>query len=229
MTTSRLAILLAVLLAGLSSVYLLPEKLGFQPVGIELRLPEYLGQWWGQEMQVSQKERDTLGPDTEFARKGYDNGIGAQVLASVVLAGEDMMTGIHRPERCLAAQGWTFQTPTARMIEIPGAGKLDVMRVQNSKQVMTRDGKPLEIRNICYYWFAGSKDLTPSHFQRVWIDSRDRIMGGYVQRWAMIMVSADITEAHDRFGRNETATDKLLTDFVQQIAPKVHKPTLQYD
>ena len=228
MTTSRLAILLAIVLAGLSSVFILPQKLGFQPVGIELQLPEYLGAWWGHAMQVSQKEKETLGPDTEFARKEYDNGLGARVLASIVLAGEDMMTGIHRPERCLSAQGWTFAPPSARTIEVPGAGKLEVMRVQNTKSVTGPDGKPIEIRNICYYWFAGSKDLTPSHYERVWIDSRDRILGGYVQRWAMIMVAADITEAYDRFGRTEEQTDKLLTDFVAQLAPKVHKPTLQY-
>lgn len=227
MTTSRLAILLAILLAGLSSVFFLPATL-LQPVGIELHLPEYLGQWWGHDVQVTQKERDTLGLDTEFARKGYDNGLGTQVLTSIVLSGEDMMTGIHRPERCLDAQGWTFKPPTARTISIPDIGKLDVMRVQNTKYVKGRDGKPVEIRNICYYWFAGTRELTPSHYERVWFDSRDRIIKGYIQRWAMVMVSADITDAHDRFGRDEAATDKLLTGFVQQLAPKVHKPSLRY-
>src|SRR4051794_22700974 len=108
MTTSRLAILLALLLGGLSCVFALPKHRGFQPVGVNTEMPEFLGEWWGHDMEVTQKERDTLGHDTEFARKVYSNGRGANVLTSIVLAGQDMMMAIHRPERCLHAQGWNF-------------------------------------------------------------------------------------------------------------------------
>ncbi|MHA3771972.1 exosortase C-terminal domain/associated protein EpsI [Verrucomicrobiota bacterium sgz303538] len=228
MTTSRLAILLAVLLGGLSCVFVLPKKLGYQPVGVVAQLPEFIGEWWGHDMEISQKERDTLGADTEFARKLYSNGRGGQVLGSIVLAGQDMMMAIHRPERCLHAQGWTFSNPTRRSIDIPGAGRLEVTRVHNNKFVMGPDGNRVEIENICYYWFAGSKDLTPSHLERVWFDSRDRMMSGYVQRWAMVMVSADITAEREKFGRDEKATDQLLTEFVQKVAPQIHKPGLKY-
>src|SRR3954468_22251468 len=69
MTTSRLAILLAIMLGGLSSVFLLPKQLGFMPEGIELALPESLGEWWGQDVEVTQHEHEVLGADTEFARK----------------------------------------------------------------------------------------------------------------------------------------------------------------
>ncbi len=228
MITKRLAVLLLVVLGGMSCAFVLPKKLGFQPVGIVPELPEFMGEWWGQQMEVTQKEKDTLGADTEFARKMYSNARGGQVLASIVLAGQDMMMAIHRPERCLAAQGWTFANPTRESINIPGKGQLDVTRIQNTKYVKGADGNPVQIRNICYYWFAGSKDLTPSHLERVWFDSRDRMLGGYVQRWAMVMISADITADREKFGRDEKATDQLLTEFVQQVAPQVHKPSLQY-
>ncbi len=228
MTTSRLALLLAVLLGGLGSVFLLPQKIGFQPVGIVLALPEYLGEWWGRPMEVTQKEHEVLGPETEFARKLYDNGRGARVMTSIVLAGQDMMTGLHRPERCLAAQGWSFGTPERRTIEVPGLGKMEVMRVHNHQGIKGADGRQTELENVCYYWFAGSKDLTPSHLERVWFDSRDRLLGGYVQRWAMIMVSADITAGREKFGRDERATDAVLGAFVQQVAPKIHTAAIQY-
>ncbi|RYD76239.1 MAG: EpsI family protein [Verrucomicrobiaceae bacterium] len=228
MITKRLAILLLVVLGGMSCAFVLPKKLGLQPVGIVPDLPEFMGEWWGRHMDVTQKERDTLGQDTEFARKIYSNGRGGQVLASIVLAGQDMMMAIHRPERCLAAQGWTFANPTRVTIDVPGKGRLEVTRVQNTKFVKGPDDTPVQIQNICYYWFAGSKDLTASHMERVWFDSRDRMMGGYVQRWAMIMISSDITAEREKFGRDEKATDQLLVDFVQKMAPQVHKPVLQY-
>jgi EpsI family protein len=228
MITKRLLVLLLLVLGGMSCAFVLPKKLGFQPVGVVPELPEFTGEWWGRAMEVTQKERDTLGADTEFARKLYSNGRGGQVLASIVLAGQDMMMAIHRPERCLAAQGWTFANPTRVTINIPGKGQLAVTRVQNTKFIKGPDDKPMQIQNICYYWFAGSKDLTPSHLERVWFDSRDRMMGGYVQRWAMLMISADITADREKFGRDEVATDRLLTEFVRRMVPQVHKDSLHY-
>lgn len=228
MTTSRLFALLAVLLGGLSAVFLIPKQVGLLPVGINKELPEFLGEWWGKDIEVSQKERDTLGGDTEFARKVYNNGRGGAVLSSIVLAGQDMMMAIHRPERCLAAQGWSFGPPSKRTIPLPNGGQLDVMRVQNTKTVKGADDQPIQIQNVCYYWFAGSKDVTPSHLERVWFDSRDRLLKGEVQRWAMMMVSADITALHEKFGRDEKATDELLSDFVKKMVPTVHRDGLTY-
>src|SRR6187402_3095625 len=130
MTTSRLVIVFAVLLASLSSVFLLPKQVGFMPVGINLELPTSLGEWWGNRVEVTQHEKDVLGPGTDFSRVEYSNGRGDRIQASVVLAGEDMMTSIHRPERCLAAQGWEFTPGDARIVEIPSHGKLPVMRLK---------------------------------------------------------------------------------------------------
>lgn len=229
MTTSRLFIVFAVLLGGLSSVFLLPEKLGFMPVGINLELPQSLGEWWGTNVEVTQHEKDVLGPETEFSRKKYSNGRGDEIQASIVLAGQDMMTSIHRPERCLKAQGWEFTPDQSRTIDIPGHGKLTVMRLRNHKLERTSDGETRPVQNICYYWFAGSRDLTHSHFERVRLDIKDRLTGGYVQRWAMMMMSANITAGTSKFGRDEKATDELLTAFIQKLAPEVHKESVRYE
>jgi EpsI family protein len=227
MITSRLLILLAVILGGLGSVAILPERKGFMPVGINLELADGLGEWWGRAVEVTPLERETLGTDTEFVRKEYSNGRGDAILASVVLAGEDMMTSIHRPERCLHAQGWEFAPGGKRLIDIPGHGKLPVTRLRNHRMETRRDGTPVSVENICYYWFAGNRSLTESHLDRVWLDTRDRLSGGYVQRWAMMMISANIT-APRKFGRDEAATDVLLEDFIRQLAPQLHKATIQY-
>jgi len=228
MTTSRLAILLAIMLGGLSSVFLLPKQLGFMPEGIELALPESLGEWWGQDVEVTQHEHEVLGADTEFARKQYTNGRGDRILASVVLSGQDMMTAIHRPERCLRAQGWDFQEGERRFVDVPGRGKLPVMRLRNRKPEKTIDGRSVMVEHVLYYWFAGSQDVTESHLDRVRIDMRDRIRSGYAQRWAMMSISAPITANQDKFGRDEKATDELVAGFVRQLAPTLHKPSVRF-
>jgi EpsI family protein len=228
MTTSRLAILLAVLLGGLGSVYLLPRVLGFMPLGIDLHLPDGLGEWWGQDAAVTQKERDVLGPGTEFARKQYSNGRGDVILASVVLSGEDMMTSIHRPERCLNAQGWQCVPTGKRFVEVPGRGVFQVTRLKNRRAEQLPDGALIAVDNVCYYWFAGSSRLTASHTDRVLIDTVDRITGGYVQRWAMMMVSANVTAGRSRFGRDEKAVDEMLLGFISQLAPRIHKEAVRY-
>ena len=151
------------------------------------------------------------------------------ILVSVVLAGEDMMTSIHRPERCLNAQGWEFAPGDDRRVQLPGAGVLPIMRLRTHRMDRLKDGTPIPLDSLCYYWFAGHKDLTESHLQRVLIDTKDRVKGGFAQRWAMIMISSNITKNRQKFGRDEKGTDEVITEFIQQIAPRIHRPTIQYD
>jgi EpsI family protein len=228
MTTSRLAIVFAILLGGLSTVFLLPKQRGLMPVGINLELPESLSQWWGKGIDVTTKEKEVLGKETEFSRVEYSNGRGDVIQASIVLAGQDMMTSIHRPERCLAAQGWEFKSDDKRTIEIPGQGKLPVIRIRSHKLEKDRDGKMLPVQNVCYYWFAGSQKLTNSHGDRVWTDIVDRMTSGYVQRWGMMMISATVTSGRDKFGRDEKSTDEMLIGFIQTLAPLIHKESVRY-
>jgi hypothetical protein len=86
MITNRLTILLAVLLGGLSTVFLLPKQLFYQPVGVNLTLPESVGVWEGKDEQITEKEIGTLGPETQFARKTYTNGLGDELHVTIVLS-----------------------------------------------------------------------------------------------------------------------------------------------
>src|SRR5688572_8230954 len=153
MTTKRLAVLLLIVVLGMGSVFVLPQQLGYQPVGAELDLPEFLGEWWGKEGDILEKERDVLGHDTDFARKIYASGAADTILASVVLAGQDMMTGIHRPERCLTAQGWQVGSQSKRVMQVPGVGTLEATRLQNLKYIRGPNGESVPVNNLCYYWF----------------------------------------------------------------------------
>jgi Protein of unknown function (DUF3485) len=229
MTTSRLAILLAVLLAGLSSVFLLPQQLGFQPVGITLELPKMVGNWYGRDLGVSEKERSVLGKETEFARKIYNNPGLFEIVASIVLSGQDMNTSIHRPERCMPAQGFTIIDKRAVPISLPNRGLLRVTRLENVRNVPVSDGAPVSSYNLTYYWFVGHTEATGSHFERTWFDVRDRLLHGYNQRWAYITVAAQLPPGAENDPKIERTVDEWVQDFIKQLLPKIQKDTVQIE
>lgn len=228
MTTSRLAILLAVLLAGMSSIFLLPHQLGFQPVGINLDLPKMVGGWYGRDLEVSQQERYVLGPGTEFSRKAYQNGIGYEIVASVVLSGQDMNTSIHRPERCMPAQGYTVINKRSVPVVVPERGAIHVTRLQNVRNEPTENGPAISRYNVTYYWFVGHTDATGSHVTRTWLDVRDRLIHGYNQRWAYITVSAQLPPGAEQDPKTERVIDDWMQDFIKQLLPKIQKDSVQF-
>jgi len=226
MTTKRLIILLAVLVCGMSVIFILPKVPNAQPVGVELNLPPLLGDWYGKETAVTEKERLVLGPETEFSRKVYHNDQGDEMYVSIVLAGQDMNTSIHRPERCLPAQGWTIVD--IRKVAIPlndaDGNVLNVTRLHNMRPVKTKDGQPFMLYNLNYYWFVGDRDTTASHYWRTYFDIRDRLLRGVNQRWAYVTVSVILNKSN----RSEQDTDRLIATFIQSLVPKIHKSVLNY-
>jgi EpsI family protein len=224
MITKRLAILFAVLVGGFGSVFLLPEAPKEQPVGIVLELPKIIGGWLGKDLEISEKERSVLGAETDFARKSYRNERGDEIQVSIVLSGHDMNTSIHRPERCLPAQGWTIADKKSTSIEIPDRGTLPMTRLLNLQPRRDADGKiAVTIFNLNYYAFIGHTDVTGSHFGRTFIDIRDRLLKGANQRWAYVTVAATITDNLSPKGLTEEETDKLVRDFIKQLIPRIIK------
>ena len=226
MTTKRLVLLQILLVVGLGSVLLLPKVANSTPQGIELALPEYVGHWFGEDQKISDLELQVLAKDTAFARKLYTDGRGGQIFASIVLSGQDLDNSIHRPERCLPAQGWSVADSKVVAIPLPN-GPLDQIkatRLHNVRKVPTEDGSTRSIYNLNYYWFVGWKDITPSHLDRTYIDIRDRVLYGYNQRWAYITIAATITEGLTKFGMTEAETDAAVLDFIQKLMPQIKSP-----
>ena len=230
----RLWLLLAILLAGLGAVFLLPRTPAAPEPGVVMELPEFLGEWYGRNAVVSQKEREVLGKETRFARKQYTNARGDAIFVSIVLAGEDMSTSIHRPERCLPAQGYTVVD--TRPVKIPLAqAALTTTRLHNirplfdlgGRPVTSPDGRQLNEYSLNYYWFAGSEETTADHTVRYLMDARDRLVRGCNQQWAYVTVMGRIGSHLEKFGRTEAQTDAILQDFIQQLVPAIHKPALR--
>ena len=228
MNVRRLALLQVILIAGLSSAFLVPTQSRIQPMGVKMELPESIGQWSGVPQKVTQAEVDELAADTSFARRMYSNAFGDQILASIVLAGEDPDNSIHRPERCLPSQGWTImdsRTVTMNAPNLPG-GKLKVTRLHNLQKIKDNHGNLHNVYNLNYYWFVGYTDVTPSAIDRAVMDIRDRVKKGYNQRWAYVTVAANITEGLVKFGRSEAASDQMLQSFIQDLFPRIVRPSV---
>jgi EpsI family protein len=227
MIINRLLIVQIILALGMGVVFLVPQKSGTGPAGIALALPKDLGMWTGSEATVSEAELKGLAPDTRFARRLYTDPFGDQIYVSIVLSGADMVTSIHRPERCLPAQGWTVER--SNIVQVPmanGAPPLAVTELSNIQSARLKDkaGSPVTVRQLDYYWFIGSRDVTPSTLERTYIDIKDRILHGENQRWAYVTVAATVTDNLERFGHNEAETSKMVQDFIAEIVPKFQRP-----
>lgn len=228
--SKRLGMLLLLLAGGMSFIFALPKApKQAPPPGVATSLPSFVDEWYGQDAEVTEKERTVLGSETRFARKLYTNSRGSAFLVSIVFSGEDMSTSIHRPERCLPAQGFTMTDSRSVSLPIGGKHPLTMMRLHNLRPIYDAKGRPVTFPNgqqanefsLVYYWFVGSKETTANHLERYFFDARDRILMGTTQRWAYVMVTSRITDNVEKFGLNEAQTDALLRDFIQKLMPMI--------
>ena len=224
MITNRLLRVQAVLLAGFGSVFLLPHSSKVSPAGISMTLPNVIGTWFGDDAEVTQKERDTLAKDTQFARKIYTSPEGDQIFVSIVMSGDDMTNSIHRPERCLPAQGFQVRSSSRRTIAMPNGKSLEVTRLEDAQTLETPDKRRVTLSGLNYYWFIGYQDMTASHLTRTGIDIRDRILWGHAQRWAYVTVAANISQGLWKPERTPEQTTEILEKFMQELVPELRKP-----
>ena len=223
MISKRLLAVEIALVIGLSAIFFLPKAPATSPVGIALKLPIWVGDWIGEDAEVTPRELEVLAKDTEFARKIYVSPAGDKIFVSIVLSGEDMTSSIHRPERCLPAQGWNLQNTSQRTIPISDARSLKTTQLLSVRMVEGKKQR-VAIKNLTYYWFVGYSDITPSHFTRTMFDLRDRVLHGFDQRWAYVTVSGTVTEGIARPGRSEAETAKMVEHFIAQLVPELSRP-----
>lgn len=231
MTTSRLATLVAFMALGFATVFLLPKSYD-QPTGIHMELPDHVANWIGTDGEITEKERTGLGvaTGTRIIRKTYRNLGSHEITVTIVLSGRDMSTSIHRPERCLDAQGWVRRETDEFAISLPLRGNFPVTQLRSTRLVQTEQGPiPLELQ--AFYWFVGEKDICTGHWARWAIDNRDRLFRGLNQRWAFILVSGIVPPQRDP---NDDAaarkgSQQAIRSFIAMLAPKIHLDSLDYN
>lgn len=252
LVTQRIWTLAAFVAVGFSLVFLLPEAPPIRPSRLSMDLPPRVGPggiWEGRVVQVSDRERAVLANDTTFERSLYQRPFlptGPPVEASFVFSGEDMNNSIHRPEVCMRAQGWNFMSERTVVLPdiLPDGEEFRVREIISSKTrrhpetnepVQLADGTLMMDWQILYYTFIGAKTITPSHYGRTFADSRDRVIGGYDQRWAYATFSTLITGKYHEQGVDLGTFDNLdveqsgeyLADFMRLLLPRMISPAEQ--
>ncbi len=224
MITSRLLSIEVALLAGFGAIFLLPHSNNITPAGIAMTLPAFVGTWYGEDVEVTQREREALAKDTQFVRKTYFSPEGDQIFVSIVMSGDDMATSIHRPERCLPAQGWTLERSERRTVNLGDGKSLEMTELHDFQPVDLPDKSRQFLHNLNYYWFIGYDAMTCSHLVRTGIDLRDRILHGQAQRWAYVTVVTNVTKGWTRYGRSEEDATKMVEEFIRKLVPKLSRP-----
>ena len=228
--TRRLLTGMLLLTLGLSAMYLLPKTYGVRQSAIVMSLPLIVDDWYGRKLEVSTLEKKSLATDTEQEKAEYQRyapdkpGEVDLLNAFIVLSGDDMNNSIHRPERCLPAQGYILESRGEKEIDLGDGRVLKAMRlVSHHSTIKAPNGSNMP--NLTYYWFVGAKEITNGHYSRTFIDMRDRLFTGANQRWAYVTVQAnfDIDWSPQIAHRTEEEADNMIGEYIKKVFMKIHK------
>lgn len=211
---------LAVALFGVGLTLMSPETNSATQAGVQMELPDFLGNYIGMDQEISLAEKKILPGDTEFVRKTYHHPKGDRILCSIVLAGGEKRS-IHRPEVCLPGQGWTIRGGTIRPVTLENGREINVMDLSLSREIEVGPGQTRVIRSHYFYFFIGKGIVTPRHWKRVFLTSWDRVVRGLNHRWAYVIVSSTVTEGITRNGKNDEETIEMLKEFTSKIGPYI--------
>jgi len=195
--------LLPLLLGGaLSAVYFLPQAGAIADSAVIMELPRATGGWSLQTLAASQDEIKVLNPDTEFAkaiclrpRPGEVSPDGRlvpdRVDLSVVLSGYDLNNSIHRPERCMPAQGHAITSSGNVILRLANNRAFAAKRLRSVQTVKPAAAgqAALQFNCVTYYFFVGHDRITNDHLERTLFDMKDRLVRGMDQRWAYVSAS----------------------------------------
>ena len=191
----------------LSIIFLLPVDVDLLPSAISPELPyDYeLPGWYGEKTQETERERSILAADTVFSKaiykrqsldlsapSRYSNAAlqktEPSVSVSIVYSGSDLNNSIHRPERCLPAQGHLDLRSSDHSFELSNGSTITCRRLDSITLTENKAAPPLQ--HIHYYVFIGQNRITHSHLARTLYDIWDRVALGKCQRWAYLQVGS---------------------------------------
>ncbi len=154
-----------------------------------IALPPKVLNYTSEVATVSLMEIKGLPGDTTYGRRVYRAPDEFGLVLSVVMMGTDRGS-IHKPEYCLAGQGWHPQQMEFLAISIPRDREppfaLPVKKIVASREISTPSGGKQLWRSIYVYWFVAHNEVTASHGQRMWSMSRELLLRGELQRWAYV-------------------------------------------
>jgi hypothetical protein len=156
---------------------------------------------------------EQLPADTTFATAVYRSARGGPLVVQVVLTGRERES-IHRPQRCLVAQGFEITRSHVLSVPMPGRARLDVMAL-DAIQHLRLPGQPTADRPAFFgYWFAGQGRDTPYHNSRMFWLAWDRVFRGVAHRWAYILMQ-------DAAARTAGDFEQDMASFLPAFYPQI--------
>lgn len=232
----RPLIVAPVLALLLGSIFLLPKQGKIAESAIKMKLAKSLGNWELTPIPPSPKEIEILAKDTEFSKAnclllrknsnpfntdGKPEADLAQL--SIVLSGYDLNSSIHRPERCMPAQGHKIRESGSDTLTLESGRQLPVRRLLSTQSISPGNdpNKSVDANCLTYYFFVGHDNVLATHEDRVFTDMKDRLLKGQDQRWAYISVSmmfGDLPGYPAGTLPSKEETDEKIRDLLQKLA-----------
>ena len=224
----RFFLLQLILLFGLGLVFLIPDAPEIREASIVMNLPDEIDGWTGVKREPGKREIEVLAVDTQFSKSLYYREADTFLFEReydlidvfVVLSGHDMGNSIHRPERCLPAQGLSIISSSKQEFKV-GGRLIPVTRLKTVGK--TAGGGSYEGLN--YYFFVGHRAVTNDHLERTFLDMKDRLLKGYNQRWGYVTFTVQLdgyeTGKFRKRKLEEVEADFLVRDFFKEIVPEI--------
>lgn len=201
--------------------WIAPEAKAGGEAGVLMKLPDRVGALYAFPEDVTPAELAILPKDTTFARATYgplDAPRPERILCSIVLSGSERRS-IHRPERCLPAQGWRIESSRTETVLLASGHSLQVTALLLDKPMTLTNGQPFTLRSYYLYWFVGKGVTTAHQYQRILMTNWDLLVHRVNQRWAYVIVSAYITKDWRPDGLDPDQTLTELKQFIHDSVP----------
>lgn len=165
---------------------------------------------------MSPAERAILPAGTLVMKKTYSSPQQEPIFVSVVISGTDRL-GIHRPQNCLPAQGFTISKTERMPIKIQGREDLIVTLLELERKDEVRDGAGSHVKtfSMAYWYFSGGHETPYQSSMMFWM-AYDRIFLNRAERWAYISIMTP------RRG-DSSANMAGLDNFVSLLHPVLRK------
>jgi len=221
-----------VMAVALSVVYVLPKAGAIAESAARMELPRQSVGWTFEAKAPSEEEIKTLGPETRFSKavcyrpRPEQVTLDGRVMAdfmeiSIVLSGSDLNTSIHRPERCMPAQGHQILQSKSVPLQVKGGRNFSARRLLSVRNIPSREtgGAPVKLDCVTYYFFVGRNRITENHMERTIIDMKDRLLHGMDQRWAYVSATMIYGTPPWMEGREFPLdeADKKLAEFLSEF------------
>jgi len=205
MSAKRAWLLAGFLGLTFSTIFALP-KLRITDSALDYRVPARIGLWQTHGFEPSKEEKAILAADTKFGKahcflKRYEDASPItgemdpnrpqydMADLSVVLSGDDLTNSIHRPERCMEAQGHRIHDSKDLDIQVDADHQTKAKRLISTQPLKLEDGRIVQNEFLTYYFFVGHDHLTTDHMERNKVDMLDRLKKGEAQHWAYVLVT----------------------------------------